>query len=70
MKKPWQPEELIAAVRQAAEEYDRLDSLAQEREQLAAEVSALTHRVTALESEVQRLHAYALNTPRSAAPSG
>src|SRR3984885_13023384 len=24
MKKPWQPEELIAAVRQAAEEYERL----------------------------------------------
>ena len=28
MKKPWQPEELIAAVRQAAVEYDRLEAMA------------------------------------------
>ena len=35
MKKPWQPEELQAAVRQAAAEYDRLEAAAQEREHLA-----------------------------------
>src|ERR1700733_14317885 len=31
MKKPWQPEELIAAVRQAAAEDDRLECAAHER---------------------------------------
>ncbi len=34
MKKPWQPEELIAAVRQAAVEFDRLEAMAHEREHL------------------------------------
>ena len=70
MKKPWQPEELVTAVRQAAEEFDRLEAAAQEREQLAAEVRALTHRVSALETEVHRLHAYTLSPPPSGAPAG
>jgi response regulator RpfG family c-di-GMP phosphodiesterase len=65
MKKPWQPEELIAAVRQAAAEFDRLDAMAHEREQLAAEVAALMQRVAALETEVQRLGSYSLNPPRA-----
>lgn len=55
LKKPWQPEELLAAVRQAALEYDNLETLAVEREQLLDEVSALKSRVSALEIEVQRL---------------
>ena len=38
MKKPWQPEELQAAVRQAAAEFDRLEAAAHEREHLVAEV--------------------------------
>jgi len=54
LKKPWQPEELEAAVRQAAQEYDRLMEVAREREALLAEVSSLQSRVSALESEVRR----------------
>ena len=41
LKKPWQPEELLAAVRQAALEYDNLETMAMEREQLLEEVSEL-----------------------------
>lgn len=55
LKKPWQPEELLAAVRQAALEYDNLETLAMEREQLLEEVSELKNRVSALESEVRKL---------------
>ena len=71
MKKPWQPEELIAAVRQAAVEFDRLEAMAHEREHLVSEVTELKHRVTALETEVQRLQrAHTGNSPHSAAPAG
>ena len=71
MKKPWQPEELIAAVRQAAVEFDRLEAMAHEREHLAAEVTELKHRVTALETEVHRLQrVHTENSPHSAAPAG
>jgi response regulator RpfG family c-di-GMP phosphodiesterase len=55
LKKPWQPEELLAAVRQAAIEYDNLEILAVEREQLLEEVSELNKRVSALEAEVKNL---------------
>jgi response regulator RpfG family c-di-GMP phosphodiesterase len=55
MKKPWQPEELVVAVRQAAVEFDRLDALAHEREHLVGEVTQLKQRVTVLETEVVRL---------------
>jgi response regulator RpfG family c-di-GMP phosphodiesterase len=55
LKKPWQPEELEAAVRQAAAEYDRLTENADERERLLNEVASLQARVTALEEEVRRL---------------
>src|SRR6516165_2886185 len=41
LKKPWQPEALLAAVRQAAIEYDRLEITALEREQLQEEVAEL-----------------------------
>lgn len=62
LKKPWQPEELLGAVRQAAIEYDRLAMVANEREKLAEEVAELKLRVATLETEVRRLHATA---PRS-----
>jgi len=55
LKKPWQPEELILAVRQAAAEFDRLETVAIEREQLQAEVFELVRRVSALEAEVKLL---------------
>src|SRR5512135_1475058 len=55
LKKPWQPEELEAAVRQAAAEYDRLTEAARQREELLNLVESLQARVSALESEVQRL---------------
>ena len=55
LKKPWQPEELIDAVRQAAVEYDRLIVDADVTERLRGEISALRHRVGALEEEVRRL---------------
>jgi DNA-binding NtrC family response regulator len=59
LKKPWQPEELEAAVRQAAAEYDRLTEAAREREELLNQVHGLQDRVTALEDEVRRLAALA-----------
>ncbi len=55
LKKPWQPEELLAAVRQAALEYDNLETMAIEREHLLEEVSGLKQRVSALETEVRQL---------------
>jgi response regulator RpfG family c-di-GMP phosphodiesterase len=55
LKKPWQPEDLLAAVRQAAIEFDNLEILAVEREQLLEEVSELKNRVSALEAEVKKL---------------
>ncbi|MHB1561282.1 MAG: response regulator [Isosphaeraceae bacterium] len=55
LKKPWQPEELLAAVRQAALEYDNLETLAVERENLLEEVSSLKQRVSTLEAEVRQL---------------
>lgn len=71
MKKPWQPEELIAAVRQAAVEFDRLEAMAHEREHLVAEVSELKARVTVLETEVQRLQRVHIgSTSVPASPAG
>ena len=70
MKKPWQPEELVAAVRQAALEFDRLEALAHEREHLAGEVMELKHRVSALETEVQLLLAQSGNPARPAGTAG
>ncbi len=55
LKKPWQPEDLLAAVRQAALEYDNLETLAVERESLLEEVSSLKQRVSTLEAEVRQL---------------
>ena len=55
LKKPWQPEELLEAVRQAAVEYERLIADADHGEKLRAEIASLQQRVTALEEEVRRL---------------
>jgi response regulator RpfG family c-di-GMP phosphodiesterase len=55
IKKPWQPEELEAVVREAAIEFDRLVEQADEMDRLHSEVDDLRKRVTVLESEVHRL---------------
>ena len=55
LKKPWQPEELESAVRQAAIEYERLSHAAEERDRLANQIGDLQTRVAALESEIHRL---------------
>ena len=55
LKKPWKPEELEAAVREAAEEYERLVERAEQVQWLRTEVDQLHNRITALEHEVVRL---------------
>jgi response regulator RpfG family c-di-GMP phosphodiesterase len=55
LKKPWQPEELEGAVRQAAQEYDRLTQTAREREELLGVIDSLQHRVSALEDQIKKL---------------
>ncbi len=55
LKKPWQPEDLLAAVRAAAIEYDRLIAAAEEGQRLRSELAAILVRVTTLEGEVRRL---------------
>jgi response regulator RpfG family c-di-GMP phosphodiesterase len=54
LKKPWQPEELEAVVREAAAEYDRLVEQAEQMHQLRDELKKLHDRVAALETEVER----------------
>src|SRR5262245_15512554 len=68
VRKPWQPEELQMAVRQAASEYDRLETLAREREQLLGEIDGLKTRLGALESEVRRFHVNSTGEPNSSNP--
>jgi len=55
VKKPWQPEELLTVVREAAQEYDRLVAQDEQLANLRAELERLRHRVSALEEEVARL---------------
>ena len=55
LKKPWQPEELEMAVREAAEEYERLVERSEMVERLRIEMQQLHTRITALEQEVVRL---------------
>lgn len=55
LKKPWNPDDLEAAVRDAAVEYERLVSQAEQMQILQTELAALRERVTALEAEVHRL---------------
>jgi response regulator RpfG family c-di-GMP phosphodiesterase len=54
LKKPWQPEELEGAVRDAAREYDRLVVQAENMQMLHNEINLLRERVTSLEEEVRR----------------
>jgi DNA-binding NtrC family response regulator len=56
IKKPWQPEELLDAVRQAAAEYERLSLADAERERLIHEITQLKDRVTLLENDVRQHH--------------
>ena len=55
LKKPWQPEELERAVREAAAEYERIVEQTEEVARLRAEVEALQKRVAVLEAEVKRM---------------
>ena len=55
LKKPWQPEDLQAAIREAAAEYDRLVAEAEDKMRLEHELHDLRDRVTALEREVECL---------------
>ena len=55
LKKPWQPEELIEAVRQAAVEYERIIKEVDESDKLRHEITTLRQRVDVLEAEVRRL---------------
>jgi response regulator RpfG family c-di-GMP phosphodiesterase len=62
LKKPWRAEELEAAVREAAAEYERLVAQAEEIEQLHAEVRALKDRVSSLEQEIEKWRSQAKPT--------
>ncbi len=55
LKKPWQPEELLEAVRTAAVEYERLIVDADQGEKLRGEIAGLRQRVDWLEAELRRL---------------
>jgi response regulator RpfG family c-di-GMP phosphodiesterase len=55
LKKPWQPEELEAAVHEAAAEYDRIVEQAELMHSLREQVDQLRTRLAALEDEVKRL---------------
>ena len=55
LKKPWQPDDLLHAVRQAAVEYERLVADSNLSQVLQAEFESLQGRVEALEAEVRRL---------------
>ncbi|TMA69688.1 MAG: response regulator [Deltaproteobacteria bacterium] len=57
LSKPWQPEEIEGAVREAAAEYDRLVQQAEEGERLRTEIAQLRDRLSALEEEVRLLRA-------------
>ncbi|RUL89173.1 response regulator [Tautonia sociabilis] len=65
LRKPWQPEELLEAVRSAAAEYDRLVAIEAERLRLQRELQALNARVTCLEGQVRRLG----GTPPASSPA-
>src|SRR5947209_5315274 len=56
LKKPWQPEDLENAVREAAAEYERLVEQSEELARLRTEVEALHQRVAVLEAEVKRMN--------------
>ncbi len=66
LKKPWEPDELLDAVRQAALEYERLIADAEVGDKLRLEISNLQLRVEALEAEVARLGGVSANRPVAA----
>ena len=53
LKKPWQPQELEEAVRQAAQEYDRLLEQAAEMRRLHDEITQLHERIVPLEAKLK-----------------
>lgn len=55
LKKPWQPDDLTDAVRDAAAEYDRLVDQAETLGLLRFELQQLRERIAILEQEVERL---------------
>ena len=55
LRKPWQPEDLLLAVQNAAVEYERIVAGSEEAERLRSEIADLKCRVHALEDEVGRL---------------
>ncbi len=55
LRKPWPPEELEEAVREAAAEYDRLVTQAEEMERMGSESIQMRQRLTTLEKEVEQL---------------
>jgi response regulator RpfG family c-di-GMP phosphodiesterase len=55
LKKPWRPEELEAAVREAAAEYERLVEQSQELGRLRNELQQVRQRLAVLEDEVKQL---------------
>jgi response regulator RpfG family c-di-GMP phosphodiesterase len=55
LRKPWQPDELLDAVRIAAAEYDRLAEAQEESERLRLELQRVNDRLSYLEQEVRRL---------------
>ncbi len=55
LKKPWQPEELLEAVRAAAREYDRIIAAEEQARRLQAELDGLKERVSMLEAQIDRL---------------
>ena len=55
LKKPWQPEDLEQAVREAAAEYERLVENAEILDNLRHDLQLLRERITVLEKEVDRL---------------
>jgi response regulator RpfG family c-di-GMP phosphodiesterase len=63
IKKPWQPEELVQAVREAAAEYDRLITAEEDSERLRRELAQLQHRLDILEEQVRRLGGATAGSP-------
>ncbi len=55
LRKPWRPEDLELAVREAAEEFERLVAQEVELEHLRQELQLLRDRVAALEKEMVKI---------------
>ena len=59
LRKPWEPDEIEGAVREAVAEYERLVEHEEQTDRLRAEIGELRHRVAVLEDEVGRLGTHA-----------